>query len=262
MGTTPTVEELVAQARKPAEEALRLHPMYRGKLEVTPKFPIKDLADFAIWYSPGVAAPCRDIQQHPEKIFEHTNKGNCIAIVSDGTRVLGLGDIGPHAALPVMEGKAVLFKYLGGVDAFPLCLATKDPDAIIQACKWLEPSFGGINLEDIAKPECFYILERLREELTIPVWHDDQQGTAAVALAGLLNALKVVGKPTRAVKISMIGTGAAGIAVSRLLIAAGFPAAHLVWRIERCEQASIGLLSRQKHSVGRFSGGPPGDHDP
>jgi malate dehydrogenase (oxaloacetate-decarboxylating) len=228
MRTTPRIEELLAQARKPAEEALRLHPVYRGKLEVTLKCPITDLADFAIWYSPGVAAPCRDIAQHPEKVFVHTNKGNCIAIVSDGTRVLGLGDIGPHAALPVMEGKALLFKYLGGVDAFPLCLATKDPDDIIQACKWLEPSFGGINLEDIAKPKCFYILERLREELHIPVWHDDQQGTAAVMLAGLMNALKVVGKTKDAVMISMIGAGAANIAVSRVLIAAGVPADHLI----------------------------------
>jgi malate dehydrogenase (oxaloacetate-decarboxylating) len=228
MGSEPSVEELLAKARKPAEDALRLHPVYRGKLEIMPKCPITDLADFAIWYSPGVAAPCRDIAQHPETVFAHTNKGNCIAIVSDGTRVLGLGDIGPHAALPVMEGKAVLFKYLGGVDAFPLCLATKDPDDIIQACKWLEPSFGGINLEDIAKPKCFYILDRLREELNIPVWHDDQQGTAAVMLAGLMNALKVVGKTKDAVKISMIGAGAANIAVSRILIAAGVPADHLL----------------------------------
>jgi malic enzyme len=136
--------------------------------------------------------------------------------------VLGLGDIGPHAALPVMEGKAILFKDLGGVDAFPLCLATKDPDDIIQACKWLEPSFGGINLEDIAKPKCFYILERLREELHIHVWRDDQQGTAAGTLAGLMNALKVLGKTKQAVKISMIGAGAANIAISRVLIAAGF----------------------------------------
>jgi malate dehydrogenase (oxaloacetate-decarboxylating) len=228
MGPKPSFEDLLAKARKPAEDALRLHPFYHGKLEMIPKCPITDLADFAIWYSPGVAAPCRDIEQHPERVFEHTNKGNCIAIVSDGTRVLGLGDIGPQAALPVMEGKALLFKYLGGVDAFPLCLATKDPDDIIQACKWLEPSFGGINLEDIAKPKCFYILDRLREELHIPVWHDDQQGTAAVMLAGLMNALKVVGKTKDAVKISMIGAGAANIAVSRILIAAGFSADHLI----------------------------------
>jgi malate dehydrogenase (oxaloacetate-decarboxylating) len=222
------VEELLAKAHRPSEEAMRLHPLYRGKLEVTPKCPIGDLSDFAVWYTPGVAAPCRDIEKHPEKVFEHTNKGNAIAIISDGTRVLGLGDIGPQAALPVMEGKALLFKYLGGVDAIPLCLGTKNPEEIIQVCKWLEPTFGGFNLEDIAKPKCFYILERLREELTIPVWHDDQQGTAAVTLAALLNALKVVGKHKEDTTIAMIGVGAANIAVSRVLRAAGFPAGNLI----------------------------------
>jgi len=175
-----------------------------------------------------VAAPCREIAQHPERVFAHTNKGNFVAIVSDGTRVLGLGDIGPHAALPVMEGKAVLFKYLGGVDAFPICLGTKNPEDIIQACKWLAPTFGAINLEDIAKPKCFTILERLRAELEIPVWHDDQQGTAAVTLAGLLNALKVVGKTKAEVRIALIGAGAANLAVSRVLIAVGIPAGNLL----------------------------------
>jgi len=194
MKKSVNLEELLAKAKKPSEDAMRLHPFYRGKLEVTPKCRIKDFGDFAIWYTPGVAAPCRDIEKHPEKVFEHTNKGNFVAVVSDGTRVLGLGDIGPHAALPVMEGKAILFKYLGGVDAFPICLATKDPEEIIQACKWLEPTFGGINLEGITNPKCFYILERLRKEMDIPVWHDDQQGTAAITLAGLINALKVVDK--------------------------------------------------------------------
>ncbi len=228
MKKLPSVEELLAKAQKPSEEALRLHPFYQGKLAVTPKCRIRDLDDFAIWYTPGVAAPCRDIAQHPEKVFAHTNKGNFVAIVSDGTRVLGLGDIGPHAALPVMEGKAILFKYLGGVDAFPLCLGTKDPQEIIQACKWLEPTFGGINLEDIAKPKCFSILDRLRAEMTIPVWHDDQQGTAAVTLAGLLNALKIVGKTKEEARITLIGAGAANIAVSRVLLAAGFPGENLV----------------------------------
>jgi malate dehydrogenase (oxaloacetate-decarboxylating) len=222
------IEALLAKARQPSEEALKLHPLYRGKLEVTPKCRIQDFADFAIWYSPGVAAPCREIVTHPDKVFEHTNKGNFVAIVSDGTRVLGLGDIGPHAALPVMEGKALLFKYLGGVDAFPLCLATKSPDEIIQACKWLEPTFGGINLEDIAKPKCFYILDRLRDEMNIPVWHDDQQGTAAVTLAGLTNALKVVGKGKEQVRIALIGAGAANIAVSKVLIAMGFPPEQMI----------------------------------
>ena len=228
MTVEPSVEELLAKAKKPGEDAMRLHPFYRGKLAVTPKCRIRDFDDFAIWYSPGVAAPCRDISQHPEKVLEHTNKGNFVAIVSDGSRVLGLGDIGPHAALPVMEGKAILFKYLGGVDAFPICVGTKNPEEIIQLCKWLEPTFGGINLEDIAKPKCFYILDRLRAEMNIPVWHDDQQGTAAVTLAGLINALKIVGKRKGQAKISLIGAGAANIAVSRVLIAAGFPAENLI----------------------------------
>lgn len=191
------VEELLAKAKKPSEDAMRLHPFYRGKLAVTPKCRIKDFNDFAIWYTPGVAAPCRDIEKNPEKVFEHTNKGNFVAIVSDGTRVLGLGDIGPMGALPVMEGKAIIFKYLGGVDAFPICLGTKKQDEIIQAVKWLEPTFGGINLEDIENPKCFSILDTLRAEMKIPVWHDDQQGTAAITLAGLINALKVVGKKKR-----------------------------------------------------------------
>jgi malate dehydrogenase (oxaloacetate-decarboxylating) len=222
------IEELLSKAQKPSADALRLHPFYRGKLAVTPKCPIRTLDDFAIWYTPGVAAPCREIAQHPERVFAHTNKGNFVAIVSDGTRVLGLGDIGPHAALPVMEGKAVLFKYLGGVDAFPICLGTKDPEEIIQACKWLAPTFGGINLEDIAKPKCFYILDRLRAELDIPVWHDDQQGTAAVILAGLRNALTVVNKAKDEARIVLVGVGAANVAVARILATAGFPSSNLM----------------------------------
>ena len=226
MAIPASVEELLAKAKKPSEDAMRLHPVYRGKLAVTPKCQIRDLNDFAVWYTPGVAAPCRDIVQYPEHVYQHTNKGNFVAVVSDGTRVLGLGNIGPLAALPVMEGKAILFKYLGGVDAFPICLDTTDPEEIIQACKWLAPTFGGINLEDIEKPKCFYILERLRTEMDIPVWHDDQQGTAAITLAGLLNALKVVNKSKSEVKIAQIGAGAANMAIARVLIAAGFPPGH------------------------------------
>ena len=173
---------------------MNMHPFYKGKIEVVPKCVIRDVNDFAIWYTPGVAEPCMDIYRNPEKVFEHTNKANMVGIVSDGTRVLGLGDIGPLAGLPVMEGKALLFKYLGGVDAFPICLDTKDADEIIRTVKIISPVFGGINLEDIENPKCFYILERLRAEAPIPVWHDDQQGTAAVTLAGLINALKIVGK--------------------------------------------------------------------
>lgn len=228
MDTSPSVEELLARAKKPSEDAMRLHPVYRGKLAVTPKCQIRDLRDFAVWYTPGVAAPCRDIAQHPERVYAHTNKGNFVAVVSDGTRVLGLGNIGPLAALPVMEGKAILFKYLGGVDAFPICLGTTEPEEIIQACKWLAPTFGGINLEDIEKPKCFYILERLRAEMDIPVWHDDQQGTAAITLAGLLNALKIVNKSKHEVKIAQVGAGAANMAIARVLIAAGFPPEHFI----------------------------------
>jgi len=216
-----TVEELLAKARKPGEDALKLHPFYRGKIEMVPKCVIRDFNDFAIWYTPGVARTCRVIVENKEAVYDNTNKWNTVAVVSDGTRVLGLGDIGPEAALPVMEGKALLFKYLGGVDAFPICLNTKDVDEIITAVRWLQPSFGGINLEDIEKPKCFYILDKLREEMDIPVWHDDQQGTAAITLAALFNALKIVGKDIGKVKISMVGAGAANMAIARLLISAG-----------------------------------------
>ncbi len=222
-----TKEELLKKAEKPGKDAMKLHPFYRGKIEIIPKCCIRDFNDFAIWYTPGVAQPCKDIYQNPEKVFEYTNKWNFIAVVSDGTRVLGLGDIGPEAGLPVMEGKALLFKYLGGVDAVPICLGTKNADEIIKVVKWLTPSFGGINLEDIAHPKCFKILDTLRREMTIPVWHDDQQGTATVTLAGLKNALKVVGKEIGQVKISMIGTGAANICIARVLIAAGVEPGNL-----------------------------------
>jgi malate dehydrogenase (oxaloacetate-decarboxylating) len=214
-------EELLAQAQKPAEDAMKLHPFYNGKVQIMAKCAVRDFSDFAIWYTPGVAAPCRDIQAHPEMVWEHTNRGNTIAVVSDGTRVLGLGDIGPQAGLPVMEGKALLFKYLGGVDAMPICLGTKDPDVFIETVKLLEPCVGGINLEDISQPKCFRILDTLRAEMNIPVWHDDQQGTATVLLAGVINALKVVGKDLSKIKIAMIGFGAANVATYRLLKACG-----------------------------------------
>lgn len=168
-----------------------------------------------------MAEPCRDIEANPDRVYDYTNKWNTIAIVSDGTRVLGLGDIGPKAALPVMEGKALLYKYLGGVDAVPICLDTKDPDKFISTVLMLQPSFGGINLEDIAQPKCFRILDTLREEAEIPIWHDDQQGTATVTLAGLMNALKVVGKKKEDVRVAFIGAGAANVACSRLAFAWG-----------------------------------------
>lgn len=223
-----TREELLKKANKPAEEAIRLHPYYRGKMQTALRCPIRDVSDFAIWYTPGVAAVSQAIYKDKDLVYEYTCKWNMVAVVSDGTRVLGLGNIGPEAAMPVMEGKALLFKYLGGVDAVPICLDTKDPDEIIETVKRLQPSFGGINLEDIESPKCYYVLERLRNEMMIPVWHDDQQGTAVVALAGMLNACKVVGKTLNDMKIAMVGAGAANVAVARILIAAGVTPANIV----------------------------------
>jgi len=220
-------KELLEKAMKPAKDAMRLHPFYRGKIEIFPKCIVRDFNDFAIWYTPGVAEPCKDIVKHPEKVYEYTNKWNLVGVITDGSRVLGLGDIGPEAGYPVMEGKALLFKYLGGVDVFPLCLGTKDPDEFIVAVKWLQPSFGGINLEDIAMPKCFRILETLKRECHIPVWHDDQQGTAAVTVAGMVNALKIVNKKIDKIKVSMVGAGASNICIARLLIEAGVDPAKI-----------------------------------
>jgi len=221
-------KELLEKAKIPGKKALKLHPFYQGKIEIIPKCTIRDFNDFAIWYTPGVAKICQVIAENKEAVYENTNKWNTVGIISDGTRVLGLGDIGPEAGLPVMEGKALLFKYLGGIDAFPICLDTKDADDIIKVIKWLQPSFGGINLEDIEKPKCFYILDRLKHEMNIPVWHDDQQGTATVTLAALFNALKIVGKDIGEVRISMIGAGAANIAIARLLICAGVSPGNII----------------------------------
>lgn len=212
---------MLAKAQKPAEDAMRLHPFYRGKIEVVPKSHVWGMESFGVWYTPGVAAPCKDIQKNPDMVFQHTNKWNTIAVISDGTRVLGLGDIGPEAGLPVMEGKALLFKYLGGVDAFPIMLDTKDPDELIKTVLLLQPGLGGVNLEDIAQPKCFKILDTLREKARIPVWHDDQQGTAAVTTAGLLNALIMVNKKIDEVKVAMVGAGASNIAISRVIMKAG-----------------------------------------
>lgn len=222
------VETLLAKATKPSADAMVLHPFYRGKIEVVPKCCVRDFDDFAIWYTPGVAAPCRAIEADPDLVYEHTSKWNTIAVVSDGTRVLGLGDIGPKAALPVMEGKSLLFKYLGGVDSVPICLDTKDPDKLIETVLLLQPSFGGINLEDISQPKCFRILDTLREKAEIPVWHDDQQGTATVTLAGVINALKLVGKKIDEAKFVFFGAGASNVACMRLLFAAGAKPANTI----------------------------------
>ena len=224
----PTVEELLAKAKKPAQLAPSMHRFYEGKVQVMPKCAITSTDDFAIWYTPGVAAPCKEIQANPDKSFELTNRWNYVAVVTDGTRVLGLGNIGPEAALPVMEGKALLFKYLGGVDAFPICLKTTNPKEIVRVCELLEPSFGGVNLEDIEKPKCFYVLEKARERLQIPVWHDDQQGTATVILAGLINAFKIVGKKPRESLITLMGSGAANIRTAYVLIKWGVKPGNII----------------------------------
>lgn len=223
-----TVEDLLAKSAKPAKLALAYHSFYEGKVQIMPKCAIRGFSDFAIWYTPGVAAPCEKIKENPELSFHYTNRWNYVAVVSDGSRVLGLGDIGPEAAMPVMEGKALLFKYLGGVDAFPICLKTRDPDEIIRACELIEPSFGGINLEDIETPKCFYVLEEARGKLQIPVWHDDQQGTATVILAGLINALKLVGKKAKESLITLIGAGAANIRTAYVLIRWGVPPKNII----------------------------------
>jgi len=222
----PNIEALLAKAKQPSADAMRLHPYYRGKVEIALKCRVRDFNDFAIWYTPGVAAPCRAIAENPELVYEHTHKWNTVAVVSDGTRVLGLGDIGPKAGLPVMEGKALLYKYLGGVDAWPIMLDTKDPDKIIETVLLIQPGFGGVNLEDLSQPKCFRILDTLRARAEIPVWHDDQQGTATVTLAGLLNALKIVGKKLSEATIVFVGSGASNVACARLIFNSGANAAR------------------------------------
>ena len=203
------------------EEALKLHQKYRGKLEVTSKVPIKSKDDLSIAYTPGVAQPCLEIAKDESLVYEYTTKGNMVAVVTDGTAVLGLGDIGPKAALPVMEGKAILFKEFAGVDAVPICLDTKDTEEIIRTVRYLAPAYGGINLEDISAPRCFEIEERLEKELDIPVFHDDQHGTAIVCTAALTNGLKVVGKKIEEIKVIINGAGSAGCAIAKMLLHAG-----------------------------------------
>jgi malate dehydrogenase (oxaloacetate-decarboxylating) len=218
-----SVEELKKRAEEPGRIAPGLHDFYKGKIQSIGKCPVRDFSDFAIWYTPGVAKACLAIKENEEASYDMLNRGNMVAVVSDGTRVLGLGDIGPYAAGPVMEGKAILFKYLGGVDAWPICLDTKDADEIIRTVKLLQPSFGGINLEDISKPKCYDVLEKLRNdpEVKIPVWHDDAQGTATVVLAGVMGGLNVVKKEMESIKVALLGVGAANTRTAYLLEAAG-----------------------------------------
>ncbi|HJA30205.1 MAG TPA: NADP-dependent malic enzyme [Candidatus Eisenbergiella pullicola] len=204
------------------EKALKLHEQLQGKLETVSKVPVKTREDLALAYTPGVAEPCKVIARDPSQAYVYTMKANTVAVVSDGSAVLGLGNIGPKAAMPVMEGKAVLFKEFGGINAVPICLDTQDTEEIIRAVTWIAPGFGGINLEDISAPRCFEIEERLKEILDIPVFHDDQHGTAIVVLAGIINALKVTGKRREDCRVVINGAGSAGIAIARLLLTWGF----------------------------------------
>ncbi|WP_455381912.1 NAD(P)-dependent malic enzyme [Salinispira pacifica] len=238
-------DERLARANKPAEDSVRMHAQYRGKIETVLKCPVRDMRDFSIWYSPGVAAPCMAIHDDPELVYDYTWKWNTVAVVSDGSRVLGLGDIGPKAGLPVMEGKSLLYKYLGGVDSVPIMLDTKDPDEIIRTVLLMQPTFGGINLEDLSQPKCFRILETLRRQAEIPVWHDDQQGTATVTLAGLMNALKLTGRSIGDARIAFIGSGAANVACARLIFGRGADPG-------RCFVVdSRGILGRHREDIER-----------
>lgn len=219
------------------EKALQLHGEWNGKLEIISKVPVKSREDLSLAYTPGVAEPCKVIAQDQEAVYKYTMKANTVAVVSDGSAVLGLGNIGPYAALPVMEGKAVLFKEFGGVNAIPICLDTQDTEEIIKTIIHIAPAFGGINLEDISAPRCFEIEERLKKVLTIPVFHDDQHGTAIVVLAGIINALKVVHKQKESCKVVVNGAGSAGVAITKLLLNYGFT------NITMCDK--VGILSKQ-----------------
>ena len=224
-----------------SEKALMLHEQWNGKLEVVSKVPVKSREDLSIAYTPGVAEPCKVIAQDKEAAYKYTMKANTVAVVSDGSAVLGLGNIGPYAAMPVMEGKAVLFKEFGGVHAVPICLDTQDTEEIIKAVTYLAPAYGGINLEDISAPRCFEIEERLKEILDIPVFHDDQHGTAIVVLAGIINALKVVGKKKEDCRVVVNGAGSAGVAITRLLLTYGFP------HITMCDK--VGIVSKKTEGL-------------
>lgn len=223
------------------EKALMMHEKWNGKLETVSKTPVKTREDLAIAYTPGVAEPCKVIAKDKEEAYKYTMKANTVAVVSDGSAVLGLGNIGPYAAMPVMEGKAVLFKEFGGVNAVPICLDTQDTEEIIKAVTWMAPGFGGINLEDISAPRCFEIEERLKATLDIPVFHDDQHGTAIVVLAGIINALKVVGKKKEDCKVVVNGAGSAGVAITKLLLTYGFP------NIIMCDK--VGIVSKNTEGL-------------
>lgn len=228
------------------EKALQLHEEWNGKLETVSKIPVKSREALSLAYTPGVAEPCKVIAQDKEAAYKYTMKANTVAVVSDGSAVLGLGNIGPYAAMPVMEGKAVLFKEFGGVNAVPICLDTQDTEEIIKAVTYLAPGFGGINLEDISAPRCFEIEDRLKAALDIPVFHDDQHGTAIVVLAGIINALKVVGKRKEDCKVVVNGAGSAGIAITKLLLTYGFPNVILCDKVGIVSKTTPGLNWMQK----------------
>lgn len=227
-------------------ESLKLHEEHRGKIEVQSKVKVKTREDLSVAYTPGVAEPCLRIAADRADAYKYTTKGNLVAVVTDGTAVLGLGDIGPEAAMPVMEGKAILFKEFGNVDAFPICLATKDTEEIIQTVKNIAPGFGGINLEDIAAPRCFEIESRLKKELDIPVFHDDQHGTAIALCAALLNASRLTGRPLAALKMVISGAGAAGIAIAKLLLRFGVKDIILLDRKGALAKSDAGLTAAKK----------------
>ena len=238
------------------KKAIELHRKYKGKIEIKSKVPLKTKDDLSTAYTPGVAAVCLEIKKNPKKSWELTARANTVAIVTDGTAILGLGNIGPEAGMPVMEGKAVIFKEFAGIDAIPLCIDTQDTEEIIKFVKYIAPSFGGVNLEDIAAPRCFEVLDRLEKELDIPVFHDDQDGTAIVTLAGLINACRVTGKVIKELKIVINGAGAAGISIARLLLSQGVKDIILVdsqgtiydgrWNMNKYKQAIAKKTNKKK----------------
>lgn len=223
------------------KESLKMHELWQGKIEMVSRVPLKTKTDLSLAYTPGVAQPCLEIRDNPQKSFSLTRRFNTVAVITDGTAVLGLGDIGPLAGMPVMEGKCVLFKEFGGIDAIPLCVASKDTDEIVSAISLIAGSFGGINLEDISAPRCFEIERKLKEKLDIPVFHDDQHGTAIVVLAACLNALKVVGKKLSDCRLALCGGGAAGTAIAKLMLKAG------IGDIVMCDKA--GIINRDQHAT-------------